>query len=110
MKTRDLVFQASAIMLIEDCRCHEDEQVAFVPLVVMALKRVAQNWNVSKQRHLRFRFGHLIGNQSPNCESVAALNQNAGIQCARVDDRTRDIRAAKNEVKVSNLIADLRLN
>src|SRR5882672_4118717 len=110
MNTRDLIFQAGAVMLIEDCRCHEDEQVAFVPLVVVTLKGIAEKGYVAEQRYFCARFRNLIGQQASDRKSVAALNQHVGIERTLVDDRARYIGPIKGEVKIVHLVTDLRFD
>src|ERR1700736_4382300 len=107
MNTRDLIFQTSAVMLIEDCRCHEDEQVAFVPFVVVTLKSIADKGYVAEQRYFCTRFRNLIGKQAADRKSVAALDQHVGIERTLVDDRARYIGPIKGEVKIVHLVTDL---
>ena len=110
MNTRDLIFQAGAVMLIEDCRCHEDEQVTFVPLVVVTLKSIAEKRYVAEQRNFCSRFAHLIGEQAADRKSVAALNQDVGIERTCVDNRAGYTRALELEWLITHFVADFGLH
>ena len=48
--------------------------------------------------------------QSADRKCIAALDQDVGVECARIDDRTGDRSASKDEAGIAHFIADLRLH
>src|ERR1700730_3183113 len=106
MQPRSVILQPRPITLVENSWRHKNEQVALMSFVVVTLKRIAEERNVPKKRHLCPRFGYLIGKQAADCERVAAFDQDAGIERARVNNRAGHVCATKYKVKICDLVTD----
>ena len=55
-----LVFQSGAIVLINDRRGNENEQVTFSSRIEPFLKKIADYWNIPQDRDLVASFGNFI--------------------------------------------------
>ena len=110
MQSADLVFQAGAVMLVDDRRRHEDEQVALGPGVQMVLKEITENGHVAEQRHLGARLGDFILEQTADRQGIAALDQNVGIERAGIDDRAGSPLRRRIRRWIAHLVADLRFH
>src|SRR5579864_1941587 len=60
-QSSDLVFQTCSVTLVDNRRGNEDQQVAFMPLITVTLKCIADTRNISKNWHLRSRLARLVG-------------------------------------------------
>src|SRR2546423_3413720 len=110
MQPAHLIFEARAVMLVDDRRRDEDKQVTFHPRIQLFLEEVTQDWDIAQERNFRARLVNLVLEQSANGERIPALDQNVGIETARVDDRTGNGSPCEREGGVADLVADLGLN
>ena len=60
MQAADLIFEARAIMLVDDGRRDEYEQVALYARVLAALEEIAKKRDVTHDWNFGARFGNLI--------------------------------------------------
>src|ERR1041385_879614 len=110
MQTADLIFEAGTVMLVDDRRRDEHEQVAFHPRIKFFLEKIADDWDIAQQRNFGVLLVHLVLEQAANGQRISALDQNVGIEAARVDDRTGYGGTGESESRIADLVTDLGLN
>lgn len=107
MQAGDLIFQTSAVALLENRRCDKDQQVTFGARVEVLLEKVAEDRDVSHHGNFISALRHFVLKQPTDRKGVTTLDQDIGIQGSRVDDRTRDRCTSEDEGCVRHLVADL---
>src|ERR1700730_17932096 len=87
MQTADLIFQASAIMSVDDRRCDEHEQVTLGARIEPLPKQITNNRDIAKHGNLAASFRLFVLEQPADSQSIPALNQNIRVECASINDR-----------------------